>query len=115
MLTRHTEPGFQTVCGVIDAGMDYLAVARAGFRTDRVRPFKDDDFAASHGKAARHGQTDNAGSHHNTIDAVDHSRFPFPSPFALGRISCRNPLLADEQDRANAIFHSTAATKINII
>ena len=64
----------QAVGGVVDAGMNDLAVARGGFSADRLRRFQDDDFTPRYGQRARHREAHDAGTHHDAIDLL-HASF----------------------------------------
>ena len=69
-----TKSSHEAVGGVVDAGMNDLAVARGGFGPDRLRRFQDDDFTPRDGQRARRGQAHDAGTHYDAIDLL-HASF----------------------------------------
>ena len=68
------EPRHQAVGGIVDAGVNDLAVARGRFGADALRRLQDDDLTPGHGQRARHRQADDAGTHHDAIDFL-HASF----------------------------------------
>ncbi len=71
------EPRHQAAGGVVDAGVDHLAVARGRFGADRLRGFQHDHLAPRLRQRARHREADHPGSHHHAIDLV-HPVLPRP-------------------------------------
>ena len=60
LLARDAEPRLQAARRVVDAGMDHLAVARAGLRADRIGALEDDHLEPGHRQPARAGEPDDA-------------------------------------------------------
>ena len=68
----HTQPGFERALGVVDTGMDDLAVARAGACANCIGRFEHQNLAPLQGQGTRHGQAHHASPHHHAIDLVHH-------------------------------------------
>ena len=67
---RHAEPRFQRAGGVVDAGMNHLAVARASARADGAGAFQNHCFQAPLTKRTTDGQADHSGADHHCVDFV---------------------------------------------
>ena len=81
--------------GIVDAGVDHLAVARATSRCRCLRRLEDDHLAAGQRQRARHRQADDAGAHHDAIDPLHTpspcwrpARFTLSIRLALGWTRC---------------------------
>ena len=68
----HAQSGLQRPGRVVKAGVDDLAIARAGTGADGRRGFEHDHLASGQRQRTRHGQADDAGTDHHTIDSIHH-------------------------------------------
>ena len=66
----HAQPGLQRPRGVVQAGVDDLAVARTGAGTDGRRGFEHDHLAPGQCQRARHAQADDAGTDDHAVDSI---------------------------------------------
>ena len=66
----HAQRSLERARRVVQAGVDDLAVARAGLLAERLMTLDDDRLDAAAGQFARAGQPDDAGTDHYTIDTV---------------------------------------------
>ena len=78
-LAGDAEPGLEAAGGVVDAGMDHLAVARAGLGADGVGTLEHDGLEPGHGEPARAGEAHHPGAHHDAVDAL-HARVSGRAP-----------------------------------
>ena len=85
------EPRHQAVGGIVNAGVDHLAVARGRFGADPLRRLQDDHFPARQGQRARHRETDDPGTDNDAIHFL-HAR----TLFAARRTSA-TPLADDRR------------------
>ena len=74
MAPLDTELCFARTRRVINARMNHLAVARAGFLSECVVFLKNDDFKASAGQGTGTGQTHHPGTDDNDLDLVSNAR-----------------------------------------
>ena len=79
LLARDAQPRHQAAGGIVDSGVDYLAVARRGHGADRVARLQHDHFAAGQSEAPGDGQPDHAGADYDAFNPVH-----VPSGHALG-------------------------------
>ena len=70
LLALDAGPRLQAARRVVDAGVDHLAVARAGLGADRVGALEDDDLAPGRGQPLRDREPDDAGPDDDAVDAV---------------------------------------------
>jgi hypothetical protein len=68
LAARRAEPVLQAAGGIIKAGMDHLAAARAGLRPDLRAGLQDQHLASGAGECAPDRQPDHAGAHHHAFD-----------------------------------------------
>ena len=71
-----TGPSLQAILGIVDAGMDDLAMAGTDTGADGVRGLKHDDLAPGAGKGAGDGQADDPGADDRAIDILCHRPYP---------------------------------------
>ncbi len=67
------EPGLQAAGGVVDAGMDHLAVARGDLAADVIGGFQYQGLAPGLGQGARDGEPHHAGADDNGFHAFGHA------------------------------------------
>src|SRR5712672_2688714 len=79
-LAADTHPRHQAAGRIIDAGVDYLAVARRGNGSDTFRGLQDDHLAASLCQPPRDRKTDHPRTDDNALNFV-HSQFGSGSVF----------------------------------
>src|SRR5205085_1485845 len=61
---------FQRSLRVVNAGMDYLGVPRAGVRADRVLGIEDDDLSSGERQLARDREADHARADDDRVNAI---------------------------------------------
>ena len=71
-LALDAEPRLQAAGRVVDAGMDDLAVARAGLAADQLVTFQEDNLAPGLGQRPGRGQPDDAGADDDRFDPLRH-------------------------------------------
>jgi hypothetical protein len=75
LLPLDTGARLQAVPGIIDAGMDHLAVAGACLRTDEAMALDHHHFVTGSGECPGAGQADNAGADNDGFN-ICHARCP---------------------------------------
>src|SRR6185437_9337800 len=71
----NAEPGLERAARIIDAGMDDLAVARAGAGAETVGRFEDENFTAGLRQRSRHRQAHDASADDDRVDVVHAHEF----------------------------------------
>ena len=71
-LALDAEPRLQAAGRVVDAGMDDLAVARAGLAADQLVALQEDHLAPGLGQGAGDRKADHAGADHDGLDPLRH-------------------------------------------
>ncbi len=74
MLAINAEVRPQAVLGIVDAGVNDLAVARTRLRTDQIMALGDDHLLARHGEGPGNGKTDHAGPYNDGLHIRRHVR-----------------------------------------
>ena len=83
LLAGNAEPRLEAALGIVDAGMDHLAVARAGLGADGVRTLQDDHLEPGHGQPARAGEAHHTGPDHDAVDPL-HRELAAERPVEFG-------------------------------
>jgi hypothetical protein len=85
----HAQPCLPAAGRIVDAGVDDLAVARAGFAADGVAALEQDDLAATARESAGDGQPDDSGADDDAVDLIGHRTLDPHSPrFPAAARSC---------------------------
>ena len=69
-LAFHAQLRLERARGIVNTGVDDFAVARAGLGANGIASFEHQHLAPSQGQLTGHGQPDDAGTDHYTIDTV---------------------------------------------